>query len=40
MKTMSGKEIKHMIRMLPAYYEHVDTNEFTTIAKIFGMFTI
>ena len=40
MKTMSIKEIHHLLRMIPSYYEHLEKYEASTIAKIFGMFTI
>ena len=40
MKTMSEKEIKHMIRALPNYSEHLDSNNMSLIAKIYGIFTI
>ena len=40
MKTMSEKEIHHQLRMIASYYEHLEKYEASTIAKIFGMFTI
>jgi 1-phosphatidylinositol-4-phosphate 5-kinase len=40
MKTMSEKEINHMIRVLPNYFHHLDNNPQSLIAKIFGIFTI
>lgn len=40
MKTMSPREVNQMIRILPAYYEHLDKNKGTMIAKIFGIFEI
>jgi hypothetical protein len=40
MKTMSKKEINHMIRVLPNYSEHLDLNEKSLIAKIYGIFTV
>ena len=40
MKTMSSREVNQMIRILPSYYEHLDKNKGTMIAKIFGMFEI
>lgn len=41
MKTMSTLEVKQMIRVLPAYLEHLEENdENTYIAKMYGMFTI
>lgn len=40
MKTMSEKEINHMIRALPHYYEHLDNNEKCFMAKIFGIYTV
>jgi len=40
MKTMSKTEIKHMIRSLPAYYEHIDTFANSFLARIFGIFTV
>ena len=40
MKTMSEKEIKHLLRMLPSYFEHLDSFGSSYIAKIFGIFTI
>lgn len=40
MKTMHEKEINHMLRMLPLYVEHLDTNTKSMIAKIFGIFTV
>ena len=40
MKTMSQKEINHLLRVLPHYYEHVDTYPECTIAKIFGIYSV
>jgi hypothetical protein len=40
MKTMSQKEIKHMLRSLPSYYEHMDTFKKSFIACIYGIFTV
>lgn len=40
MKTMSQKEIKHMLRSLPSYYEHMDTVPNSFIARIYGIFTV
>ena len=40
MKTMNQTEVLHLIRMLPAYYEHLDSYESSKIAKIYGIFTI
>lgn len=37
---MNSTEINHMLRMLPFYYEHMDTYEQSTIARIYGLFTI
>ena len=37
---MSSREVNQMIRILPSYYEHLDKNKGTMIAKIFGMFEI
>ena len=39
-KTMSKKEINHMLRMLPSYFEHLDTFCNSTIARIYGIYTI
>lgn len=40
MKTMSIKEINHLLRVLPQYYEHVDSFKHSFIAKIYGIFTV
>jgi 1-phosphatidylinositol-4-phosphate 5-kinase len=40
MKTMSHTEIKHMIRSLPAYLEHIDTYQNSLIATIYGIYSI
>jgi len=40
MKTMSSREVNQMIRILPSYYEHLDKNKGTMIAKIYGLFEI
>lgn len=40
MKTMSILEIKQMQRVLPSYYEHLDNNKDSYIAKTYGVFTI
>lgn len=37
---MSSKEVNQMIRILPSYYEHLDKNKGTKIAKIYGLFEI
>lgn len=37
---MHEKEINHMLRSLPLYLEHVDTNPNSLIAKIYGIFTV
>lgn len=37
---MSKKEIDHMIRILPNYYEHLDTFKGCLIARMYGIFTI
>jgi len=37
---MSQKEINHLLRVLPSYYEHMDTIPECTIARIFGVFTV
>ena len=37
---MSETEIKHMIRVLPNYSEHLDINLNSLIAKIYGIFTV
>ena len=39
-KTISRKEIKHMIRMLPNYKDYLDLKNSSFIAKIYGIFTI
>ena len=40
LKTMSMKEIEHLLRVLPEYYEHLDTIKDSVLAKVFGIFTI
>ena len=40
MKTMSKKEIGHFLRVLPKYYEHLDTNKSTYIARMYGIFSV
>ena len=39
MKTMSLGEVKQMVRILPAYLEHLETND-SFIARILGIYTI
>jgi 1-phosphatidylinositol-4-phosphate 5-kinase len=40
LKTMSSKEIKHMIRCLPSYFEHMETYQQSFIARIYGVFSV
>ena len=40
MKTMSSREVDQLIRVLPSYYEHLDKNKDSTIAKMYGIFEI
>ena len=40
LKTISKKEIDHMIRQLPNYYEHLDLNNDSFIARNYGIFEV
>ena len=40
LKTMSSREVNQMLRILPSYYEHLDKNKGTMIAKILGLFEV
>jgi 1-phosphatidylinositol-4-phosphate 5-kinase len=40
MKTMSKLEVNQMIRSLPVYHQHLETNPKTFLAKIYGIFSI
>ena len=40
MKTMSKLEINHLIRVLPHYYDHLNSGDQCSLAKIYGVFTV
>ena len=40
LKTMHGREIDQMIRVLPDFYEHLKNNKNSLITKIYGIFTV
>lgn len=40
LKTMHGREIDQMIRVLPDFYEHLKNHKNSLITKIYGIFTV
>jgi 1-phosphatidylinositol-4-phosphate 5-kinase len=40
LKTCTWQDLKCMLRILPAYVDHVDKNRETWISKFFGIYTV